>query len=136
MESPGLIVLDTCALIWLVSDPKLLTRVAYQSIFSAMEDRRACFSTISYWEIAHAFSRNKIIFEKGFREFIAVMNGAFQLTEISIQPDIAELSVSFPPEINNDPADRIIAATSIILHASLITADKNLCKSKLIKTIW
>ena len=53
-----------------------------------------------------------------------------------ITPDIAELSVNFGPEINNDPADRIIAATAICTGASLITADANLLQSDLVPTIW
>lgn len=54
----------------------------------------------------------------------------------SISPEIAELSVNLNNEINNDPADRIIAATSIIYNAQLVTADKNLRNSDLVDTIW
>ncbi len=55
--------------------------------------------------------------------------------EISLW-EIAELSANLPDEINQDPADRIICATSIITNTELITADKNLRKSKLVNTIW
>lgn len=54
----------------------------------------------------------------------------------SISPEIAELAVNFGPEINNDPADRIIAATSIILNAQLVTADNNLCETEMLDTVW
>jgi len=37
---------------------------------------------------------------------------------------------------NKDPADRIIAATSIIENANLITAEKELRQSKQVATIW
>ena len=53
-----------------------------------------------------------------------------------ISPEIAELSVHLPEEINQDPADRIICATSIRTNTQLITADKNLRKSKIVRTIW
>ena len=43
-----------------------------------------------------------------------------------ITPVIAELSVNFGSEINNDPADRLIAATSILGNAPVVTADNNL----------
>ena len=52
-----------------------------------------------------------------------------------ITPEIAELSTNLPETINQDPADRIISATSIITNTPLITADKNLLKSNL-RTIW
>jgi PIN domain nuclease of toxin-antitoxin system len=54
----------------------------------------------------------------------------------SITPEIAELAVNFDHSINNDPADRIIAATSIINNAQLVTSDKNLRASEQLNTIW
>jgi len=48
----------------------------------------------------------------------------------------AKKATTLPNEINKDPADRIISATSVIKKAPLITADKNLQKAKSIKTIW
>jgi len=67
------------------------------------------------------------------------MNLYLQSRKISVKkisPEIAELSVNFGPELNKDPADRIISATSIILNAQLITADQNLITYELINTIW
>jgi PIN domain nuclease of toxin-antitoxin system len=53
-----------------------------------------------------------------------------------ITPEIAELSTELFSENNKDPADRIIAATSIIEKARLVTADKKLRGSKKVATIW
>jgi PIN domain nuclease of toxin-antitoxin system len=47
-----------------------------------------------------------------------------------------ELSTHLLSDFNRDPADSIIAATAIIENPKLITADKNLRKSKSISTIW
>ena len=55
---------------------------------------------------------------------------------IGMDAEIANLSVNLPVEINSDPADRIICATSIKLGYPLITADKNLQNSNLVETIW
>ena len=55
---------------------------------------------------------------------------------MAITPEIAEQSADFDCEINNDPADRIIAATSIVHNAQLVTPDSNLRNSSLIRTIW
>jgi len=54
----------------------------------------------------------------------------------AISPEIAELSVNFGPEINNDPADRLIAATSILKNIPIITADQNLRNATILETIW
>jgi len=48
---------------------------------------------------------------------------------LGITPEIAELSTDLFSDNNKDPADRIIAATSIIENAKLITADKKLRQS-------
>ena len=47
-----------------------------------------------------------------------------------------KLSVELDNSVNHDPADRIIAATSLVEDAPLVTADKNLIKAKSINTIW
>ncbi|MGB5406060.1 MAG: PIN domain-containing protein [Thiogranum sp.] len=58
----------------------------------------------------------------------------FRIQEIT--PEIAELSVKLGAEINNDPADRLIAATAILRNAPIITADQNLREASLVETIW
>lgn len=58
------------------------------------------------------------------------------ISVVKISPEIAELSVNFGPEINNDTADRIISATSVIENAQLVTADKNLISSDAVDTLW
>ena len=66
------------------------------------------------------------------------INLFLQSKSISVQaisPEIAELSVSFGADINNDPADRIISATFIILNVHLVTADQNLIDSQMINTV-
>lgn len=38
--------------------------------------------------------------------------------------------------INSDPANRLISATSLISNTTLITADKNMRKTKELRIIW
>ncbi len=40
------------------------------------------------------------------------------------------------PSPGQQAADRIIAATSLVENAPLVTADKNLINAKVINTIW
>jgi PIN domain nuclease of toxin-antitoxin system len=44
--------------------------------------------------------------------------------------------MSFPTTYPKDPADRIIAATALVEGFSLITADREIRRSKLVHTIW
>ena len=69
-------------------------------------------------------------------KFINLFLQSRNISVQSISPEIAELSVNFSSEINNDPADRIIAATSIIHNSRLVTADQNLLASEMLDTVW
>ncbi|MDQ7075871.1 MAG: hypothetical protein Q9O24_12150 [Gammaproteobacteria bacterium] len=51
-------------------------------------------------------------------------------------PEIAELSVNLSNEINNNPADRLIAAISILNNTPIIAEDQNLKSAEMVKTIW
>ncbi len=53
-----------------------------------------------------------------------------------ITPEIAELSTRLAANINADPADRIIAATTMLCQATLITADTNLRNAPQLTTLW
>jgi PIN domain nuclease of toxin-antitoxin system len=53
-----------------------------------------------------------------------------------ITPEIAWLSTRLFSDNSKDPADIIIAATSIIENADLVTADNELRQSKKVATIW
>lgn len=130
------ILLDTCAIIWDALDQSKLTDRAKASIAKADEHNALIISDISIWEISMLIKRNRIEIDTTAANFINLFLESRNISVVSISPEIAELSTSFGSEINNDPADRIIAATSIIHNAQLITADSNLRQSALIDTIW
>ena len=46
------------------------------------------------------------------------------------------MAAQFPSSFPSDPMDRIIAATAIVEGFPLLTADRNIRRSKLVKTIW
>jgi len=71
-----------------------------------------------------------------YLEFIKLILESNEYVFLRITPEIAKLSTDLFSENNKDPADRIIAATSIIENAKLITADKKLRQSKKVATIW
>ncbi|MCY4388071.1 MAG: type II toxin-antitoxin system VapC family toxin [Desulfurellaceae bacterium] len=131
-----MIVLDTCAIIWDALNADRLTTKAKQTMRAAEADRELMISDISIWEIAMLVARKRLEIEETVSSFI---NLYLQYRTITVQPissEIAELSVSFGREINSDPADRIIAATTILTGAKLVTADDNLIHSAIIPTVW
>ncbi len=136
MEDNGkMITLDTHVIIWDALNPKLVSKKAKVEIRKANQTDGIIFCEISLWEIAMLMKKQRIIIDISYQEFIGLLKASNNYIFKGITPAIAELSTNIPSEVNQDPADRIIAATSIFTNTSLITADKNLLKSKL-KTIW
>ncbi|NTU54535.1 MAG: type II toxin-antitoxin system VapC family toxin [Chlorobiaceae bacterium] len=62
------------------------------------------------------------------------MSNNYQLQGIT--PEIAELSTRLSEEINKDNADRIIAATSLVMGIPQVSADRNLNHANGLTTIW
>jgi len=53
-----------------------------------------------------------------------------------VTPEIAALATQFPDDYPKDPADRLIGATARAEGISLVTRDKGIRSSPLIKTVW
>jgi len=130
-----MIVMDTCSIIWDALSPKKLSRKAKKSL-NKHEQEGLVFCDISAWEIAMLIRKGKLQVDDTPTNFINAILDSRNYIYKSITPEIADLSVNLGKDINNDPADRLIVATSIIDNYELITADKNLIKSDLVKTIW
>lgn len=129
-----MIVLDTCAIIWDALDASKLTPKAEKAIEQNAGELVIC--DISIWEIAMLIKRKRLVIDFDTSGFINLLlqSRNFRIQEIT--PEIAELSVNFISEVNNDPADRLIAATSILRSAPIVTADQNLREATVIETIW
>lgn len=131
-----MIIMDTCAIIWDALQKDKLTKKAKTAIAKADSQGEILICDISIWEIAMLAKRKKIEFDDTPANLIRLFLESRNVTVVAISPEIAELSVNFGSEINNDPADRIIVATSIIKQAPIITADTNLRDVKIVETIW
>ena len=131
-----MILVDTHVIIWDALKPDLLSEAAKEAITQANETDGIIICDISLWEIAMLMEKKRLTTKDSYREFIdlVLMSNKYQIQ--CITPEIADAATSFPEEINNDPADRIIAATSLVLKFPLVTADRNLLNTKILNTIW
>jgi len=65
------------------------------------------------------------------------LDKVYALFEIkAVTAAVAMTAAQLPKDFPADPADRIIAATAIVEGLPLITADRNIRRSRLLKTIW
>ena len=129
-----MILLDTCAIIWDALEPGKLSTDAKTAMESNEGELIIC--DISIWEISMLIKRKRLVVDFPASGFISLLLQSRNFRIQDITPEIAELSVNFGSQINNDPADRLIAATSVLRNAPIITADQNLRDATVVETIW
>lgn len=118
------LLLDTCALLWLVSGSKEISASTLKSI----ENCSIIYvSAISAWEISLKSERGAIILpmspEKWFHSVLKNHNLTLAPLDVDILIKANEL-----PWHHKDPADRFIIATAIRENAVIVTADKRFKK--------
>jgi PIN domain nuclease of toxin-antitoxin system len=130
------ILLDTHVLVWVVSSPGKLSRVAVREIRKAQHEGGCAIASFSLWELALLFGKGRLrtsgTVEASIRE--VVERAAVSVLEIT--PDIADLALAFPESYPKDPGDRLIGATARALGITLITQDEKILASPLVRTIW
>ncbi len=126
-----MVVLDTNAIVFDALQPARLSRNARSLIKQAhAQDDLACCD-ISLWEIAKLVSMGRLDTGVPALEFIKLAIAARSIRILGINPEIADLSVSFDDSLGGDPADRLVAATAVFHRATLITADGDLRRAAL-----
>ena len=131
-----MIVVDTHIIIWNALKPEMLSGKAEKAIAAANNSDGIIFCEISLWEIAMLMHKKRLSIDIEYTEFIQLILESNKYVFRGITPEIAWLSTGLFSDNNKDPADRIIAATSIIENANLVTADNQLRQSKKVATIW
>ncbi len=131
-----MITVDTHIIIWDALKPKVLSAKAKKEMYQANQTDGIIFCDICLWEIAMLINKKRIEIDVPYLKFIDLVKASNNYIFQGITPEIADLSTNLQLDINSDPADKIISATSLISNTPLITADKNLRKSKNLKTIW
>lgn len=131
-----MVIVDTHIIIWESLDPPKLSKKARLAFDKANDSDGIIFCDISLWEISMLISKKRLEIDVSFLEFIDLLQATRNYKFQAITPEIADISTTLSFEINSDPADRIIAATSIYSQSRLITADQNLRNLKFVQTIW
>ncbi|MCK4618749.1 MAG: type II toxin-antitoxin system VapC family toxin [Desulfobacterales bacterium] len=131
-----MIVLDTHAWLWFVSNPELLSKKAKRTIERAVVDKNVFISSISAWEVALLTSKKRLLLSMEVADWIKKSEMLPFVNFIPVDNSIAVKSVNLSPPFHSDPADRIIIATAISLGASLITKDERILEYPHVKTIW
>ena len=131
-----MIVLDTHALIWWVSDGSRLSVRARRAIRSATRQGSIAASAISLFEITTLMRRGRLALAVPEDQWFADLRLLPELHFEPVSVEIARLAGSFDDAMPGDPADRIIAATAIALGSKLVTADARLRPAPRLQAVW
>ena len=116
-----MIVLDTHVIIWDALTPERLSERVREAIAQANQDDGIIICDISLWEIAMLLQKGRVRVGVDSIAFINLVLQANNTLVRPISPQIAALAAQFPAEINKDPADRLIAATTLAENATSFT---------------
>ena len=128
--------MDTCAIIWDALEPTKLSAKAKNAIKKANDSNELLMCDISIWEISMLIKKKRLVIDATAAGFVNLLLQSRNFHVQAITPEIASLSVDFGPEISSDPADRLIAATSIVMRTPVVTADRALRDTAVVETIW
>lgn len=131
-----MIVLDTHALVWFVSNPALLSKKALAAIDDFIERKSVYISSISIWEIALLVKHERIVLAMALDTWIGKIEALSLFSFVPVNNRIAYRSVNLHSPFHKDPADRIIVATALELGASVISKDEKILGYDFVKTIW
>ena len=129
----GLILLDTHVFVWWVAQRANLSTRARKAIEKAP---RRMLADISLWEIAKLVSSGRLQFDRDVERWLDAALEETQIEVIALSAAIAVRSTRIAANFHGDPADQIIAATSLVQEVPLVTADERLRASPAIRTVW
>jgi PIN domain nuclease of toxin-antitoxin system len=130
-----MILLDTHVVVWLAFDQEQISKKARNAIDDARKNADGlAISDITLLELATLASKGRIHLDISLESFLQEVEARFIVLPISGRAcaRITGLPASYP----KDPADRIIGATALVEGLYLLTADREIRRSRTVQTIW
>jgi len=129
------ILLDTHVVVWLALDQTHISKNARAAINDARENGDGlAISDITLLELATLSSKGRIRLEISLESFLEEIEARF--TVLPMSGRACARALALPATYPKDPADRIIAATALVEGMSLLTADREIRRSRALHTIW
>ena len=124
--------MDTHAVIWAAEGDERLGASAGE-LLRSLKAGEAVLSDITLLEIAMLAKKGRIELSVSAEEYLRAIQQNYPL--LTITSEIASLAVDLNlPQ--GDPFDRIIVASAMHHKLLLLTRDKNISASGLVRTVW
>ncbi len=131
-----MIVLDTHVWIWWLNEGYSFSPRVLKLIKEAKTKQEIYISSICVWEIAQLATRGRLQLTIDYTDWISQAESLPFINFIPVDNRIALKSIQLPPPLHQDPADRIIIATSLMLGATLITKDEKIIRYPHVDAVW
>lgn len=130
-----MILVDTHIVVWLAFDQKQISKAARAAIDEARKSGQGLgISDITLLELATLATKGRIRLDISLESFLQEVESRFVV--LPINGRVCARAMGLPPTYPRDPADRIIAGTALVEGLSLITADREIGRSKVLRIIW
>jgi len=129
------ILVDTHVVVWLAFEPQRLSKKGSSAIDEARRSAEGlAVCDITLLELTALARKGRIGLEISLESFLQEVEERFVVLPITGRACVraTELPASYP----KDPADRVIGATALVEGLALVTADREIRRSKAVKTIW
>jgi PIN domain nuclease of toxin-antitoxin system len=129
------ILVDTHVVLWLAFDQRQISSKARMAIDDARKNASGlAICDITLMELAALANERRLRLDISLESFLREVETRFVVLPITGRA--CARAVGLPASYPKDPADRIIGATALGEGLALLTADREIRKSKAIRTIW
>jgi PIN domain nuclease of toxin-antitoxin system len=130
-----LILLDTHIVLWLAFEPERISKRVHAAIDEARGNGAGlAISAMTLVEIATLFGNRRFHVAIGLEPFLNELERKFVV--LPINASVCARMLSLPAGYPKDPADRVIGATALVEGMGLVTADREIRRAKVVRTIW
>lgn len=130
-----MILIDTHVVVWLAFDQGRISSRARTAIDDARQNADGlAISDISLLELATLANKGRIRLEISLESFLQEVESRFVVLPMGGR--VCARAMGLPAAYPKDPADRIIGATALVEGLPLLTADRQIRRSRAIRTIW
>ena len=130
-----MILVDTHVVVWLALEPERISKDAQAAIDDARQNEDGlAVCGITLLEIATAYGKGRISLAMSLESFLRDVEERFAVLPISARACARTLTL--PASYPRDPADRVIGATALVEGMALVTADRDIRRARVVKTIW